>query len=235
MKVSVINETLDLATLRNILTSNKITNKQKARFIKDNSLQIKNIIESTPITGKEFRYMMHNRPLIKFRPLKNSFTKRGDKKILAETLDIDPIHVDSYINEVYEAILERGAMMHPTDKAEAVKTYVYRHGTKDQVVAFLDYELSRAKDLLGTLYSTLAYNTEGMADYFSRPIHRMNNETMAKLYNVIDKHLNASVETGALASTTADSTAKWALVRIYEIQNNSKLINAVKAYKELTS
>lgn len=234
MKVSGINSSLDITALRNILTSAKITYKQKAQFIKDNSLQIKNIIESTPITGKEFKFMMHNRPLIKFRPLKNSFTKRGDKKILAETLDVDPIHVDSYINEVYEAILERGAMMHPTDKTEAVKTYVYRHGTKDQVVAFLDYELSKAKDLLGTLYSTLAYNTEGMADYFSRPIHRMDNETMAKLYNVIDKHLNASVETGALASTTADITAKWALVKIYEIQNNSKLINAVKAYKALT-
>lgn len=234
MKVSEINGTLDFAVLRNILTSNKITYKQKAQFIKDNSLQIKNIIESTPITGKEFKFMMHNRPLIKFRPLKNSFTKRGDKKILAETLDVDPIHVDSYINEVYEAILERGAMMHPTDKTEAVKTYVYRHGTKDQVVAFLDYELSKAKDLLGTLYSTLAYNTDGMADYFSRPIHRMDNETMAKLYNVIDKHLNASVESGALASTTADLTAKWALVKIYEIQNNSKLLNAVKAYKAIT-
>jgi predicted RNA-binding protein len=234
MKVSEINGTFDLVALRNILTSNKITDKQKAQFIKDNSLQIKNIIESTPITGKEFKFMMHNRPLIKFRPLKNSFTKRGDKKILAETLDVDPIHVDSYINEVYEAILERGAILHPTDKTEAVKTYVYRHGTKDQVVAFLDYELSKAKDLLGTLYSTLAYNTEGMADYFSRPIHRMDNETMAKLYNVIDKHLNASVESGALASTTADLTAKWALVKIYEIQNNSKLINAVKAYKAIT-
>lgn len=234
MKVSEINGTFDLVALRNILTSNKITDKQKAQFIKDNSLQIKNIIESTPITGKEFKFMMHNRPLIKFRPLKNSFTKRGDKKILAETLDVDPIHVDSYINEVYEAILKRGAMLHPTDKTEAVKTYVYRHGTKDQVVAFLDYELSKTKDLLGTLYSTLAYNTEGMADYFSRPIHRMDNETMAKLYNVIDKHLNASVESGALASTTADLTAKWALVKIYEIQNNSKLINAVKAYKTIT-
>ena len=235
MKITAINGSLDIASIRNILSSPKITDRQKIQFVRDNSIQIKNLIESTPITGKEFKYMMHNRPLIRFRPLKNSFTKRGDKKILAKTLGIDSTDVDDYINEVYEAILERGELYHQTDKTEAVKTYVYRHGTKDQVVAFLGYELSKAKDLLGTLYNTLAYNTEGMADYFSRPVHRMDNKTMVRLYNVIDKQLSASVEAGTLAQTTADATAKWALVRIYEIQNNSKLINAVKAYKTLTS
>ena len=234
MKITAINDSLDITSIRNILSSQKITDIQKSQFIRDNIIHIQNMVASTHITGKEFKIMMHNRPLIKFRFLKNSFTKRGDKKLLAKTLDIDSVDVDNYIDEVYDSILESREIPQTPEQIEAIKTYVYRHGTKDQVVAFLSYELNHAKDLLRTLYNTLTYNTEGMADYFSRPIHRMSNKTMVKLYNVIDKQLKLSIEEGSLAETTADLAAKWALVKIYEIQNNSKLLNALKAYKELT-
>ena len=71
---------------------------------------------------------------------------------------------------------------------------------KEQLVKFWDYKLGHIKDVIKYLYSTLEYNTGGIADYFVRPIHRMNNKTLIKLYH---------------------------------IQNNSKLINAVKTYKTL--
>ena len=98
----------------------------------------------------------------------------------------------------------------------------------------LDQELTLAKDKLQTLYSTLEYNTGGVADYFTRPIHRMDNTTLVTIYSVVNKHLDKMVKDNKLSAEQHDDTSQWALIQIYRIQNNSKLIRDYKAYKELT-
>ena len=61
----------------------------------------------------------------------------------------------------------------------------------------------------------------------------MSNATLIKLYNVIDKNLKNARDKGSLTEEQYNKTAKRALVRIYQLQNNSKLINAIKTYKVL--
>ena len=117
---------------------------------------------------------------------------------------------------------------------DMLKTYVYRHGSKDELVAFLDYELTQTKDVAKTLYRTLEYYSGGVADYFIRPIHRMDNKTLVKIYNVIDKNIKEAVSIGEISDADSKKIAKWALIKIYQIQNNSKLINAIKTYKTLS-
>jgi hypothetical protein len=119
------------------------------------------------------------------------------------------------------------------DNYEEVKTYIFRHGEKEQVINFLDYELSHAKNILHVLYHTLEYNSGGVADYFIRPIHRLDNGTMLGIYNVVDKNLKAGRASGKISDVQAQETAEWALARIYKIQNNQRLQNAIKLKKEL--
>ena len=154
--------------------------------------------------------------------------------MLAMLLEIEPCEVDEYIENVTEAMKEVNQLdFLPKDEIDAIKTYVYRHGSKDGIVEFLDYELRTSKDVLKTLYSTLEYHTGGIADYFIRPVHRMTNNTMIRLYNVIDKNLKSAYESGSITKEQYDKDARNALIRIYQIQNNSKLINAIKTYKIL--
>ena len=175
---------------------------------------------------------MKGLPLLKFKPIKNSFTKRGDKILLAKTLGIEPAEVDDYIENVQEDMSDIDKLSFLSkDNLDAIKTYVYRHGSKDGIEAFLDYELKYSKDILETLYRTLDYHTNGLADYFIRPIHRMSNNTLVRLYNIIDKNIEASRKAGAISEEQKNEISKWALVRIYQIQNNSKFINAIKTSK----
>ena len=116
---------------------------------------------------------------------------------------------------------------------EMLKTYVYRHGSKDELVAFLDYELNKVTDIEKTLYRTLEYYSGGIADYFIRPIHRMDNKTLIKIYNVINKNIQQARDNGRISDERSEKIAKWALIQIYRIQNNSKFINAIKTYKNL--
>lgn len=233
MKVVKV-DSIDLNMLQRVLASEKITEAQKTQFIRQNQTQIEKVIKMQ-VTPTEFKGLMKNRPLRKFKPLRNSFTKRGDKALLAQTLEIQPNEVEDYIKEVRADMSEvEDLNFLPKDKMDALKTYIYRHGSKDDIVSFLDYELHCAKDVLRTLYSTLEYHTGGVADYFIRPIHRMDNKTLVKLYNVVNKHITASKETGNISEEEQLKTAKWALLRIYELQNNSKFVNAVKTYKILS-
>ena len=151
------------------------------------------------------------------------------------TLGIEPPDVDEYIDGIVSKQFSEFSDLDflDKDKLDAIKTYVYRHGSADGVVAFLDYELNVSNDKLKTLYRTLEYHTGGLADYFIRPVHRMSNMTMVRLYNVIDKHISTAKESGAITDEEYYKTAKWALVQIYQIQNNSKLINAIKTLKVL--
>ena len=186
------------------------------------------------ISSMDFKTLMQKRALIKFRPLKNSFTKKGDKLILAKALGINPSEVPNYIKNVYSAINSLNSIKSLSpEKMEMLKTYVYRHGSKDELVAFLDYELNKVTDIEKTLYRTLEYYSGGIADYFIRPIHRMDNKTLIKIYNVINKNIQQARDNGRISDERSEKIAKWALIQIYRIQNNSKFINAIKTYKNL--
>lgn len=227
-------ESVDFTTIRQVLASNKLTETQKAQFIKNNKSHIERIL--VDITSREFKGIMKNRPLQKFRPLKNSFTKRGDKILLSKALGITPNELDDYIANVKESLQKTNDLTFlPKDKTELIKTYIYRHGSKDDIVTFLDYELKTAKDKVKTLYTTLEYHNGGVADYFIRPIHRMDNKTLVRVFNIIDKNLDTCEKQGLISEADNRKIAEWALYRIYEIQNNSKFINAVKTYKVLSS
>lgn len=233
MRISSV-DSIDFITLKNVLTSVNITDAQKVQFIRTNRSEISKIMEQN-ITSEEFQSLMELRPLQKFKPIKNSFTKAGDKVLLAKTLGIKTSEVSKYIENVAESLKDIDKLgFLPEDKLETIKSYIYRHGNKDQIVSFLDYELTKAKDLSKTLYSTLEYHTGGIADYFIRPIHRMDNNTMIRLYNVVDKHIKSSEKAGYISFADSEKIGKWALIKIYQLQNNSKLINAIKTYKVLS-
>ena len=233
MKVSAV-DSIDFSTVKKILTSVEITDAQKVQFIRANKSEIRRVMEEN-ITSSEFKSLMKTRPLQKFRPFKNSYTKAGDKIILAKTLGIKPSEISGYVKNVTESLKNTDELdFLPEDKIESIKSYVYRHGSKDQLVSFLDYELTKAKDVVKSLYSTFEYHTGGVADYFIRPIHRMDNNTMVRLYNVVDKHIKTLENNGQTSAADSERIGRWALVRIYQIQHNSKFINAIKTYKILS-
>ncbi len=177
--------------------------------------------------------LMEHRPLVRFRPLKNSFTKQGDDELLAQALNINKKDIKKYINSIISSNFEIHDRQ-KRDNIESTKSYVYRHGTKEQVVAYLEYELSDVKHVLQSLYKTLDENSGDFAGYFNRPIHRMDNRTMRKIYNVVEKSLKKSADGGFITSEQQQDAARWALVKIYQIQNNSRLIRACEAYREIT-
>ena len=186
------------------------------------------------ISSADYKILMKNRNLKKFRPLKNSFTKKGDKIILAKALGITPSELAGYIKTAKENIYDIKKIDFLTpEKMELLKIYIYRHGSKDDLVRFLDYELTQTKDLLKTLYTTLQYYSGGVADYFIRPIHRMDNKTLIRLFDVIDRHIKLDELEGRFTEADSKKNALNALARIYEIQQNSKFINAIKTYKVL--
>ena len=223
-------EPITFNSINKVLTSSEITDQQKIDFLKSNKVEISKMVEAK-ISSKEFSFLMQNRPLVKFRPLKNSFTKRGDKILLAQALNINPKSLDSYITETVSCV--DNIISLPCETREKLKTYIYRHGSKNQVVNMLEYELSDVKNILTTLYKTLNYNTGGMADYYVRPIHRMDNSTLYRTYKTINSKLETANELGIITDKQKEDTAEWSLYRIYQIQNNSKLINAIKIYNQL--
>ena len=232
MKVNRI-ETLDLESIYKVLNSKEITEAQKTKFVLSNSTNIKKIMKRS-IDDKDFKLLMKNRAIKKFRPIKNSYTKIGDKMILATALSLQPSKLPRYIKNVTQMMKDSTELdFLPKSTLEMIKTYVYRHGSKDELVTFLDYELKTSKDTVKSLYSTFEYYSGGVADYFIRPIHRMDNKTLVKMFNVVTDNLENAQISGQITSDENAKIAKWTLVKIYEIQNNSKLLNAIKTYNVL--
>lgn len=232
MKIEAI-KSVDFATIYKVMTSTNISDSQKEQFIKNNRIAFKKVMEAN-ITSSEFKTIMQTRTLQKFKPLKNSFTKQGDKRILAQALNLPVSEIPKYIKNVSTTLNEVEDLdFLPTDKLEMIRTYVYRHGSKDELVTFLDYELRKAKDTMKSLHNTLEYYNCGVADYFIRPIHRMDNKTMLRIYNVLNKHIQKAKTDGSIDELHSEKIAKWALIQLYKIKNNSKLINAIKTYNEL--
>ena len=215
-------------TIREVLSSAKISRAEKIQFMKNNSTEIKSVLDIIP-TNSEYNALMKERPLVKFKPLKNSFTKRGDKILLAKTLNISLNEVDNYIKNVHDSLKKTDNLdFLPTTTIDSIKTYIYRHGSAEQLVSFFNFELSKSEDKLKLLYHTLEYNNCGIADYFIRPIHRMKNTTLIDLYNVIDKNLKMAYDNHQITQEQNLAVSEWALKRIYQIQHNSKFINAIK-------
>ena len=215
-------------SLQEVLHCQKLTDKQKAEYIRKHETEIHHTLGQN-ITKNELSKIMAKRPLQRFKPLKNSFTKRGDKILLAKSLDIDTSNVDNFIEE----IVDKGFHNLPEESIDKAQTYVYRHGTKKQVTAFLGHELNNADNILKTLYVTLKEDAGEVADYYSRPIHRLDNQTLRDTYLVIDDSLNKALDKGEITEAEKEKNAEWALVRIYQIQNNSKIFRAHQAYEEL--
>lgn len=228
-------ENLDLYKVREVMTSSEISRTEKIQFIKKNHTQIKHLANEK-ISSSDFKAIMDNRPLQLFKPIKNAYTKAGDKRILAIALGIKPSEVNNYIQNINQQISTKQDLNKlgiPKDNYNKIKTYVYRHGTKAQVVNFLDYELSYTQNIVTMLYETLDYHSCGVANYFLRPIHRLDNNTMINVYNTIDRNLRQSFHSGMISETKSLETSEWALARIYEIQNNQRIRNAIKLKKAL--
>ena len=228
-------EPVSFDNIYKILSSTRISDKTKQQYIENHKLEIKNVMLQN-ITSVEFKEILGKRALQKFRPLKNSFTKQGDKMLLAKALEIPIYEIPKYIKNVTVALKQiDGLKFLPKDKLEMLKTYIYRHGSKDELVLFLDYELSKANNIVNTLYKTLEYHNHGIADYFIRPIHRLDNKTLIKIYKIINKHIKQSYKLGKTSDIESEKIAKWALIQLYKIQNNSQFINAIKTYNSLSS
>lgn len=214
-----------------ILATNKLTNEQKFQFIKENMAIIKSF-NKEEIDVHDLKEILKSRPLVRFRPLKNSFTKQGDKIILAKSLNLKPKEINGYINSMIIQGIENNSSI-SNDNIEKVKSYVFRHGTKKQVLKFLEHELSDTKNILTNLYKTMEENAGGLFDYYQRPIHRMSNNNLKEVYQVIEKSLKNAELSGTIDKQTLKYNSEWALVKIYQIQNNSKLIRAYHKYESL--
>lgn len=226
---------LDLYKVREIVTSNKITQTEKIKFLQENHERIKSLVEEK-ISGTDYEKMIDVRPLKLQNPLKNIGIKYVDWKLTAHALGIKPSEVRGYMGDIVnklESMEDLKTLGITEDVYKTIRTHVYRMGSKKQVIINLDYELHHTENILDTLYHTLDYNSLGIANYFMFPHRRLDNKTMLKVYNVIDKNLKSCSESGRISESNALSTAEWALAKIYEIQNNQHFQNVIKLRKEL--
>lgn len=219
---------LNFDIIYKVLSSSNISDATKTKFIYKNRFEINNIVEKS-INDDDFNWLMQNRALKKFRPIKNSFTKRGDKIILAKSLNIPVSDVPKYIKNVTNNLKHKNELAQIENvSVEKLKTYIYRHGNQDELVVFFDNELSKSKNIKKTLENNLKYNTNGLADYFIRPIHRMKNQTLIELFNVINKNISTEKEKGSISQKEMNEILNESFIKLYKIQQNSKLINALK-------
>lgn len=212
-----------------ILSLNSVSDSQKAEIIKQfpdspQKLQFQ-------ISRSEFAQIMKNRPLVRFRPIKNSFLKRGDRMILATALNIETSQLDSTIANVVESNFSINRSI-SKDNIEQVKEYIYRHGSKDQLIEVLKNELSDVGTTLKKLYKLLDDETGGLYRYFERPCHFMDNNTMRKINNVITGSLDNAQNSGVISLEQNQKMADYALRKIYDIQNNSRIRRAAKVVYE---
>lgn len=226
---------LDLYMVREIMTSSKINEAEKIQFLKENHTKINSLVNEK-ISGTDYEMMMENRPLKLQNPLKNIYIKFVDWELTAQALGVEPSEVKKYMGDVVhklESMEDLKTLGIYEDTYKQIKTHVYRMGSKKQVITNLDYELRHTEDVLNSLYRTLDYNSIGIANYFMFPHRRLDDKTLIKVYNVIDKNLKLSSESGKISETNALAAAEWALAKIYEIQNNQHFKNLVKLKKEL--
>lgn len=231
--VNLDNIPIDVYSLHHILAAQALTDVQKLEFLKRHSSEVKGILE-IELGTEDFNKIMANRPLMIFRPIKNVFTKAGDRVMLAKTLEIPPNELDAFLKKAVKILPKRNeASSVSEDKLHAVKTYIFRHGSQEQVIKFLDFELSRSKDIKKTLRQTLSYTKGGVADYFARPIHKMKDKTLIGLFETVCKNLSECQKSGELSENEVLTISRVVLARIYQLQENSKFKNSAKLKKKI--
>lgn len=203
------------------LSEKDIEDIKKLYLLNENN---KNILK---LTNTEYKTLLNKRPLLKFRPLRNSFLKKGDKKLLAASLEIKETQVKNYIYNY----IKNGFKSLSQDKKEMLNAYVYRHGTKDQALSFFENELSNAKSALKRLYKTLDKNSGGLYYYFERPCHLLDNKTAHSIHTIIKYGLDNAQKQGFVTEDINKTACEWALRQIYDIQSNQKLREALKITK----
>ena len=226
---------LDLYMVREIMTSNKINQTEKIKFLQDNHDKIKCLAEEK-ISGTDYETMMESRPLKLQNPLKNVYIKFVDWKITAQALGVKPSEVRKYMGDVVNKLAtmeDLKTLGISEDVYKQIKTHVYRMGSKKQVITTLDYELRHTENILDSLYHTLDYNSCGIANYFMFPHRRLDDNTLIKVYKVIDNNLKISSASGKISEANALQASEWALAKIYDIQSNQHFQNLVKLKKEL--
>jgi len=227
LAISQINQlnqmSIDVYSMRKILLSDTLTDVQKVNFMQHRSGDIKALME-IELSSDEFNLVMHNRPLLIYKPIKNAFTKRGDKIIMARALGIPEGEIDTYLQKIARNYNKIGSLdFLPPNQVKILQTYAYRHGTKKTLMRFFDNELANATNLSKTLQKTMSYNTGGVADYFSRPIHRMDNQMFVNMFGIIAKRIDEAKTNNKISETDAVELSIWALQQLYVLQNNSKL------------
>lgn len=188
----------------------------------------------------EYKALLKDRPLLRYKPIRNSFLCKGDKKLLALGLGIETKQVNSYIKNIIKNnfdIQKVNETLSPKqtqldeDKLKMVQDYVYRHGKKDEALAWLDYELSNVKSVMQRLYQTLKKSSGGVYDYFERPCHLLDNQTACKMHKSIKYGLDNAQAQGYIDENVNKTACEWALRQIYDIQSNQTVREALKIEK----
>ena len=224
-------EHLDFDKIYKVLRSSSISELDKTTFISNNRYEIRQIM-SCVLDNENFQYLMQNRVLKKFRPLKNSYTKWGDKIILGKALNIPASQVPKYVKNVFHMLNDAKKLQACSlSTFDMIKTYVYRHGNQEELLAFFDYELKNSNDIQKCIKQNLSYNKNGVADYFVRPIHRMKYKTFVNLFEIVENNLNLACEQGKISKLDCVNLSKQSLVQLYVIRTNSQFINICSRFK----
>ena len=149
-----------------VLATNKLTNEQKFQFLKENMAVIKSF-NREEINMHELKEILKTRPLIRFRPLKNSFTKQGDKKLLSKALGIEPSQVDGYIN----SMVKNGYISSSEADSAYNEELIFKKGEDDNglkmVMYYQDAVYNELKDLEEKYYNIVKKYTKKI-DFISK-------------------------------------------------------------------
>jgi len=153
--------------------------------------------------------------------------------ILAKQLQMDNSDVKNinfYIDSIIKKHFQNLTFLEVQNLGN-IRAYIYKQGIIAQVLAFLEFELSDVRTTLTFLYLTLENNSGGLADFICANKLIMDNATISSLYSVIDKSIKNSVSAGYIRQSEEAKICKWALARIYELQNSSQVISAMDIYR----
>ncbi len=264
---SPLSSDLQAQKLEELKKNQEITKTQQIKQSPNDTVVKGNYTPSLCISKKEYESIVNKRPLIKFRPLRNSFIKSSDKNLLAQSLGIPVSDVDTVIkqtinyltymnpNSIYydpskmkdemymaedfkKTMLEK-QMLYSTDaeaqeylyykeQGDLIGPYVYRHGSKDELLGYMKYQLSEAKSALKQLYNIVDNEAGGLYSYFERPIHMLDNRSVIKMQKIIKTGLSEAKNQGYLTQDMYDQNVDWALQKIYAIQSNTSLREALR-------
>jgi len=210
--------------------------KLECKLSKEEFKQISANNATVKMAANEYKALIKARPLIKYKPIKNSFAKRVDKGLLAEGLDIPETDVEKYIqgvidknfDENYQVELSNCKKTIKQEEINMARAYVYRHGKQEQVLSYFDNELTTSGDALKTMYDTLNDEMTGVASYYYRPCHPLSSDHAKTMYDIVKKHIDKAHKDGKINDEVALRTAEDALDVIIKIQDNPDVRQAFR-------